>query len=401
MTQCWLYFQHWLPRTVVAYKWHWQYFSRAYRLLLISTNNNKSQQEKSFSFRKAMEFFHVSRKKAEEGGKRAKNLVAAWWQECRQESFCLQRFSSKTECLSFNTSPTTPIMLWTITFLPSIPFCRVFASWTAHFHGYYSNSVPVFLLLFCWLIETDLRKENFWLGFTLIWVSFSLFIFTRDGHKAGREKGEKPRKIKKQSKSSCAICHIPFSLQIFSKLVEISGTSAKINVKPLCVSISQASRVCVQSLGHWRDKWRKMSDLQYIYQKERKQFGKQCLFQDKKFLMVSIPSNHDEFNDYILRNPVSEGTQLSRQFALSEVNTTSTTTESRGILHTEGGWPKDVNYQDSEQTLRYRRKLEKDDTYITQVLTPGSGSSRFFLIFFSRFSGATDGRGEWKIYVRN
>lgn len=45
----------------------------------------------------------------------------------------------------------------------------------------------------------------------------------------------------------------------------------------------------------------------------------------------------------------------------------STTTENKGILHTEGGWPKDVNYQDSEQTLRYRRKLEKDDTYITQV----------------------------------
>lgn len=110
-----------------------------------------------------------------------------------------------------------------------------------------------------------------------------------------------------------------------------------------------------------------MSDLQYIYQKERKDFGKQCLFSDKKFLMVSIPSNHDEFNDYILRNPIQEGTQLSKQFALSEVNTMSTTTESKGILHTEGGWPKDVNYQDSEQTLRYRRKLEKDDTYITQV----------------------------------
>lgn len=138
-----------------------------------------------------------------------------------------------------------------------------------------------------------------------------------------------------------------------------------------------------------------MTDLQYIYQKERKQFGKQCLFQDKKFLMVSIPSNHDEFNDYILRNPVSEGTQLSRQFALSEVNTTSTTTESRGILHTEGGWPKDVNYHDSEQTLRYRRKLEKDDTYITQVLTADSLRCKiFFLIFFSRLSGATDGRGK-------
>lgn len=129
-----------------------------------------------------------------------------------------------------------------------------------------------------------------------------------------------------------------------------------------------------------------MTDLQYIYQKERKEFGKQCLFSDKKFLMVSLPSNHDEFNDYILRNPVSEGTQLSRQFALSEVNTMSTTTESRGILHTEGGWPKDVNYLDSEQTLRYRRKLEKDETYISQVPRMGevrTGSSKSRILIFS------------------
>jgi dynein intermediate chain 2 len=110
-----------------------------------------------------------------------------------------------------------------------------------------------------------------------------------------------------------------------------------------------------------------MVDPQYVYQKERKEFGRQCLFADKKFLMVSIASEHEEFRNYILRNPVSEGTQLGKQYALSEVNTVSTTTESRGISHTEGGWPKDVNFLDSEQTLRYRRKLEKDDTYITQV----------------------------------
>jgi dynein intermediate chain 2, axonemal len=117
-----------------------------------------------------------------------------------------------------------------------------------------------------------------------------------------------------------------------------------------------------------------MSDLQYIYQKERKEFGRQCLFSDKKYLLASIESDYSEFNNYILRNPVSEGTQLGKQYALSEVNTVSTTTESRGILHTEGGWPKDVNYLDGEQTLRYRRKLEKDETYITQVPKMGEVS---------------------------
>jgi dynein intermediate chain 2 len=111
-----------------------------------------------------------------------------------------------------------------------------------------------------------------------------------------------------------------------------------------------------------------MGDAQYIYQRERREFGKQCVFSDKKYLMCSIPSNHDEFRDFILKDPVERGTQLGKQYALSEVNTERTDFEHKAINHTEGGWPKDINPLDIEQTTRYKRKLEKDDLYITQVL---------------------------------
>ena len=57
-------------------------------------------------------------------------------------------------------------------------------------------------------------------------------------------------------------------------------------------------------------------EMTYVYQKERREFGKQCQFSDKKFLMCSVPSNREEFNNYILRDPVSEGTQIGRQFAV-------------------------------------------------------------------------------------
>ena len=36
--------------------------------------------------------------------------------------------------------------------------------------------------------------------------------------------------------------------------------------------------------------------------------------------------------------------------------------------HTEGGWPKDVNITDEEQTKRYRRKIEKDEGYTHTML---------------------------------
>lgn len=38
------------------------------------------------------------------------------------------------------------------------------------------------------------------------------------------------------------------------------------------------------------------------------------------------------------------------------------------MYHFEGGWPKDINMKDVEQTVRYRRKIEKDELYIHTML---------------------------------
>lgn len=41
--------------------------------------------------------------------------------------------------------------------------------------------------------------------------------------------------------------------------------------------------------------------------------------------------------------------------------------ESRGINHTEGGWPKDINHLEVEQVARYRKKIEKDISYVNVI----------------------------------
>jgi dynein intermediate chain 2, axonemal len=58
----------------------------------------------------------------------------------------------------------------------------------------------------------------------------------------------------------------------------------------------------------------------YVYQKERREFGRQCLFSDKNELLFSEATNRDLSKEFINRNPVSTGTQLGRQMAASEVN---------------------------------------------------------------------------------
>ena len=57
------------------------------------------------------------------------------------------------------------------------------------------------------------------------------------------------------------------------------------------------------------------------------------------------------------------------------MNTERFETESRGINHVEGGWPKDVNPAEVEQTIRYRKKVEKDEIYMNTIQQLGNVSS--------------------------
>lgn len=57
---------------------------------------------------------------------------------------------------------------------------------------------------------------------------------------------------------------------------------------------------------------------------------------------------------------------------LLQTNTESHEYEVHGINHKEGGWPKDVNCQEVEQVMRYRKKVEKDEGYIMAITSMGN-----------------------------
>ncbi len=54
--------------------------------------------------------------------------------------------------------------------------------------------------------------------------------------------------------------------------------------------------------------------------------------------------------------------------------------------HTEGGWPKDINPAEVEQTIRYRKKIEKDEGYIGIITNLGTVSSFFKANLCSKYS---------------
>ncbi|KMY99050.1 uncharacterized protein Dsimw501_GD12783, isoform C [Drosophila simulans] len=108
--------------------------------------------------------------------------------------------------------------------------------------------------------------------------------------------------------------------------------------------------------------------MEYIFKKERRSFGARVHFEDKDEVVFTENSNPELVKSYILQNPVDRVTQYAGQTSLSVANTERATYKSTGITHNEGGWPKDINMHDPEQTVRYKRKIEKDENYITQVM---------------------------------
>lgn len=114
-------------------------------------------------------------------------------------------------------------------------------------------------------------------------------------------------------------------------------------------------------------------EIVYVYTKKRSEFGRQCNFSDRPAeLHVDILPDESLTQNFIEKNPVDRGTQCVQEMSEHEINTERFETDTRGINHIEGGWPKDVNPQEVEQVLRYRKKVEKDEMYITTIQQLGS-----------------------------
>ncbi|EFN85403.1 Dynein intermediate chain 2, axonemal [Harpegnathos saltator] len=111
-----------------------------------------------------------------------------------------------------------------------------------------------------------------------------------------------------------------------------------------------------------------MEYAEYAYTKKRINYGKRCNFSDVDTIEVEIKSSPGLMNNYVRMDPVTHATQCSKIYAVHEVNTTTATFRDNKMFHYEGGWPKDINMKDLEQTVRYRRKIEKDELYIHTML---------------------------------
>lgn len=84
-------------------------------------------------------------------------------------------------------------------------------------------------------------------------------------------------------------------------------------------------------------------------------------------MLADIRPNEEHAKEYIPRNPVITVTQCVPEMSEHEANTVAVILATKAMSHVEGGWPKDVDYSEAEHTIRYRKKVEKDEDYIKTV----------------------------------
>uniref|UniRef100_A0A8B9BZ91 Dynein axonemal intermediate chain 2 n=1 Tax=Anser brachyrhynchus TaxID=132585 RepID=A0A8B9BZ91_9AVES len=114
-------------------------------------------------------------------------------------------------------------------------------------------------------------------------------------------------------------------------------------------------------------------EIVHVYTRRRSDFGRPCCFSDRPAeVCVDIQPDPSLAEAFVLRSPVDAPVQHGSDMSEHEVNTERVEVETRGVNHVEGGWPKDINPQELEQTARFRKKVEKEENYINTVVHLGT-----------------------------
>lgn len=122
-----------------------------------------------------------------------------------------------------------------------------------------------------------------------------------------------------------------------------------------------------------------MNEYCYTYQKLRSEFGRHPNFCDSEIKNLTIPDIPADIMDNLLeKNPRKFVADNIPKKSEHSVNTDRVKTKSLGMSHLEGGWPKEVNAAEYEQTLKWRKRYEKDAQFSDAVKTL-CGDMKYFL----------------------
>lgn len=118
-------------------------------------------------------------------------------------------------------------------------------------------------------------------------------------------------------------------------------------------------------------------EVAYFYSKPRSEFGKQCNFAEGETQVLESILPTDEYDEqYETQNPTVSVVNTTPYMSETDVNTDSIVTKNTSMVHTEGGWPKDVDVTEQSDVTRFRKKAEKDESYLSAMRTLATVTER-------------------------
>jgi len=82
-----------------------------------------------------------------------------------------------------------------------------------------------------------------------------------------------------------------------------------------------------------------------------------------------FPDEETQKRDFITQKPCTGKIQCGPTASKTNTNTARFVLENRQMAHTEGGWPDGLDCTDTEQTARFRKRVEKEEEYVNSVKT--------------------------------
>ncbi|CAG0921217.1 unnamed protein product [Notodromas monacha] len=87
---------------------------------------------------------------------------------------------------------------------------------------------------------------------------------------------------------------------------------------------------------------------------------------------IRIPPDENLLSQFVEKTPLDKAIQCSPSMSEHWVSTEHSEKHSQGVNHVEGGWPKDINAMEPDQTQRFRKKIEKEEGFVQTVKELGN-----------------------------
>ena len=108
-----------------------------------------------------------------------------------------------------------------------------------------------------------------------------------------------------------------------------------------------------------------MAEITYSYNKIRREFGRKPEFHDAEPEVVfDIHGDPALKRAFMHQSPYETEVQCVAEVSEAATNTEQVMFKSQGMYHVEGGWPAGVDPADIENTIKYVKKVEREEGYI-------------------------------------